>query len=114
MQPDGFKARRVNQHTSTRQRRQRTSGDGQDGQAGDAGEDQREGLSRPPPDALVESQTQQAPWDFHGAEDQLRDVDVHAETADVQTQAVIDETGGDPGNRAAESPPQHVAGVCCR
>lgn len=71
----------------------RTSGDGEDREAGGAGEDQRARLRQPPPDALVESETQQAAWDFGAAEHQLRDVDVRAETADVQAQAVIDETG---------------------
>lgn len=92
MQLDGLKSCTENQRQATTGRLHRTSGDGEDGEAGDAGEDERGRLSQPPPNALVESQTQQAPWDFNGTEDQLRDVDVHAKTANVQTQAVIDET----------------------
>lgn len=53
-------------------------------------------MTQSPPKSLIQHKAAQDSGDFGAAKYELRDVDVEAEAADVQAQAVVEQTGGEP------------------
>lgn len=61
-------------------------------------------MTQSPPETLIQYKTAQDSRKFGNAKDELREVDVQAEAADVQAQAVVQQAGGEPAGRGDVRP----------
>lgn len=66
--------------------------DGKDHKASSTPKNQEGCLTYSSPNVLIESQIAQVCRNFNNAKDELREVDIHAKTADIQAQSIIEQT----------------------